>query len=197
MNDSMLPKKIIGRYKGSDPTGITIGHITFKPNVSVECSVDNAEYEKIMTLTSSDNFDLFEFVSTKEIGEVETKLSTAKDELESKLNVVREEIDVSKVSFDKLNQQVQTMSDYMNEEINASKLAFDKLNQEVQTISSDIKEINVGLDKTNNEVSEALLTIKTMIDELGSILNLVNDLESKHNEDINDIRDRLLKLEQI
>lgn len=82
----MFPKKIIGRYTGDNPQGIIIGHINFKPDINIECSIDEDMYLEILGFYSSGDFEYFEFASVKEVKDLSNVVDKKFDDIKYKDN---------------------------------------------------------------------------------------------------------------
>lgn len=85
----MFPKKIIGRYIGNNPDGISIGHINLKPNKSIECAVTEKDYPKMIEYLQKGDIEIFEFVSLEELNDLDERLSL---KLKSVSDVVNKQV---------------------------------------------------------------------------------------------------------
>lgn len=197
----MFPKKIIGRYKGNEPDGITVGSITFKPGVSVECNVDEEMYLLISKFVAEGLFELFEFASIDDIKKLDLEINLINDNL----RIINEDIDnidadILGVKLDindiqesliKVNEDI----DNTNTDVLGIKLDIDDMQESLVKVKDDITNLRQSISDTDSEILEVLNQISVMGNNISSVLNTLKDTEANFNEQIELIKNRLIELE--
>lgn len=169
----MFPKKLIVRYKGNEPNGITVGSITFKPNVNVECNVDEEMYLLISKFVAEGLFELFEFASINDIKKLDLEINLINDNL----RIINEDIDNT------------------NTDVLGIKLDIDDMQESLVKVKDDITNLRQSISDTDSEILEVLNQISVMGNNISSVLNTLKDTEANFNEQIELIKNRLIELE--
>ena len=113
----MFSKKIIGRYIGTDKNGITVGNIAFAPGCSVECSVSEGTYNKLLELCAQGIFDLFTYASVKEVNDVINSLDTVASVVETIADTVLDIGIELEAKFDDVKYLDNNLEFYSGEEV--------------------------------------------------------------------------------
>lgn len=96
----MFPKRIIGKYLGEDPNGVTIGKVKFPLNSYIECTVNEEMFTKILELCTQGVFYLFEFASVKQITDSVSVVTEAIEQVANTVTVISDHITVMNEELD-------------------------------------------------------------------------------------------------
>ena len=164
----MFPRKIIGRYVGTEQSGVKIEHLLFKPHHNIECVVSEDIYNQIIELCNQATFELFEFASTQDINNIKSEVSDVKVELNN-----------------------------ISEQITPIKSDINDLKETIASITNNISDIKIELSNTNSEVSEILNSINIISNNVSAAINVLKDVEASQKEQMSLIEERLSVLEHI
>lgn len=174
----MLSKKIIGRYIGTDKGGITVGNITFSPECSVECNVDESMYNELLELCAQGIFDLFTYASVEEVNDVINSLDTVTSVVETIADTVLDIGIELEAKFDDVKYSDNNLEFYSGEEI-------------LRTIPLPLPEAPREIELSKNE-THLLWRIKPVGKELVPWNELISLAEL--NYDDTEIKDKIADL---